>query len=409
MPRLWLINQFANTPDLPGHTRQYEVAAALVQAGWQVEVFSSDFNLTQRRYRRLTPGRLWTAEQPAGIRWIWLWASPYRRNDGWRQLNMLSFCAHLVLQLLPRGLWGRLRGTAPDVVVASSPQLPAAWTCLWIARLLGCPFVVEIRDLWPQVLIDQGGKRPDSPMVRLLAAMERQVYAGAHTVVVLAEGAQAYVRQRGARRTSWLPNGPDLDQFAAQPLPPDDAVFAVLYAGAHGEANALEHVIEAARLLEQRHPGRFCIALVGDGPEKTALMRQASGLANVVFEPPIPKQQMPARMAAADAVLLSLKDVPLFRYGVSPNKLYDAFALGRPVITTVPGAIEAEVERQQLGLTAPPGDPQALATAIAELAALPRSAREAMGRRARQLAEAVYGRQRVNARYDALLRQLLVP
>jgi len=293
--------------------------------------------------------------------------------------------------------------------VASSPQLPAAWTCLWIARLLGCPFVVEIRDLWPQVLIDQGGERPDSPMVRLLAAMERQVYAGAHTVVVLAEGAQAYVRQRGARRTSWLPNGPDLDQFAAQPLPPDDAVFAVLYAGAHGEANALEHVIEAARLLEQRHPGRFCIALVGDGPEKTALMRQASGLANVVFEPPIPKQQMPARMAAADAVLLSLKDVPLFRYGVSPNKLYDAYALGRPVITTVPGAIEAEVERQQLGLTAPPGDPQALATAIAELAALPRSAREAMGRRARQLAEAVYGRQRVNARYDALLRQLLVP
>jgi len=217
------------------------------------------------------------------------------------------------------------------------------------------------------------------------------------------------VRARGAQRTAWLPNGPDLEQFAAQPLPPDDAVFAVLYAGAHGEANALEHVIEAARLLEQRHPGRFCIALVGDGPEKTALMRPASGLANVVFEPPIPKQQMPARMAAADAVLLSLKDVPLFRYGVSPNKLYDAYALGRPVITTVPGAIEAEVERQQLGLTAPPGDPQALATAIAELAALPRSAREAMGRRARQLAEAVYGRQRVNARYDALLRQLLVP
>jgi len=407
MPRLWLINQFANTPDLPGHTRQYEVAAGLVQAGWDVTVLASDFNLTQRRYRRLTGLRLWASERPVGICWTWLWATPYRRNDGWRQLNMLSFCVHLVLHLVPRVLWGRLRGTAPDVVLASSPQLPAAWTCLWIARLLRIPYVVEIRDLWPQVLIDQGGKRLDSPMVRLLAAMERQVYAGAQTVVVLAEGAQSYVRQRGARRTAWLPNGPDLNQFAAQPLPADDAVFAVLYAGAHGEANGLEHVIEAARLLEQREPGRFSFQFVGDGPEKAALMRQASGLANVVFEPPISKQQMPARMAAADAVLLSLKDVPLFRYGVSPNKLYDAYALGRPVITTAPGAINTEVEQNHLGATASPGNAQALAVAVAELAALPRSERVAMGRRSRQLAERVYGRQRVNARYDALLRQVI--
>lgn len=409
MPRLWLINQFANTPDLPGHTRQVEVAAGLVQAGWQVNVFASDFNLTQRRYRRLRGLRLWAHEQPSGIRWTWLWASPYQGNDWRRQLNMISFCAHLLLHLLPLGLWGRLRGTAPDVVVASSPQLPAAWTCLWIARVLRVPFVVEIRDLWPQVLIDQGGKRETSPLVRLLAVMERQVYATAHTVVVLAQGAQAYVQQRGAQRTAWLPNGPDLEQFSAQPLPPDDGVFVVVYAGAHGEANGLEHVIEAARLLQQSHPGRFSVQFVGDGPEKQALMQQASGLASVVFEPPIPKQQMPARLAAADAVLLSLKDVPLFRYGVSPNKLYDAYALGRPVITTVPGAIQAEVEQHKLGVTAPPGDPQALALAMADLAAMPHMEREAMGQRARQLAERVYGRQRVNARYDALLRQVIGP
>jgi glycosyltransferase involved in cell wall biosynthesis len=407
MPRLWLVNQFANTPDLPGHTRQYEVASGLVQAGWDVAVFASDFNLTQRRYRRLSGLQLWASEQPAGIRWTWLWVSPYRRNNWRRQLNMLSFCAHVMLHLLPLGVWCRLRGKGPDVLVASSPQLPAAWTCLWISRLLGIPYVAEIRDLWPQVLIDQGGKRSDSPMVRLLGAMERQVYAGAHSVVVLAKGAQAYVGERGARRCAWLPNGPDLVQFGAQPLPADDGIFAVLYAGAHGEANGLEHVIEAARQLECSHPGAFCFQLIGDGPEKPQLIRQAAGLVSVVFEPPIPKQQMPARMVAADAVLLSLKDVPLFRYGVSPNKLYDAYALGRPVITTVPGAINTEVEQHQLGVTAPPGDPQALAAVVAALAALPRSQREAMGRRARQLAEGVYGRQRVIARYDALLREVL--
>jgi glycosyltransferase involved in cell wall biosynthesis len=343
MPRLWLINQFANTPALPGHTRQYEMAAGLVGYGWQVEVFASDFNLTQRRYRRLRFPRLWSSEQPAGILWTWLWVSPYRHNNWQRQLNMLSFCIHLAVRLLPAALLGRLTGHAPDVILASSPQLPAAFTCLWIARLSGIPFVLEVRDLWPQVLIDQGGKRPDSPMVRLLAWMERQLYRQARTVVVLANGAERYVRERGAHHTNWLPNGPDLELFSPRPLPPKRPTFTVLYAGAHGDANALDNVIAAAQLLEQQQASvRF--RFVGDGPEKQALIQKAKGLTSVSFDNPIPKAEIPDLMAEADAILLSLRAVPLFRYGVSPNKLYDAYAIGRPVITTVAGAINAEVD-----------------------------------------------------------------
>lgn len=407
MPRLWLINQFANTPDLPGHTRQFEVAAALVRAGWEVEVFASDFNLTQRRYRRLQRPRLSMLEPIAGIRWHWLWVSPYRRNDWKRQLNMLMFCLHLLLRLLPAALLGRLTGRAPDRILASSPQLPAAFTCLWIARLCRIPFVLEVRDLWPQVLIDQGGKRPSSPMVQLLAGMERQLYRHARLVVVLAKGAENYVLQRGAQRTAWLPNGPDLDLFQSRPLPEDRAEFIIIYAGAHGEANALEQVIEAARLLEaQQSPVRF--RLVGDGPEKQALIHQAAGLASVVFEPPVPKAEVPDLMAQADAILLSLRDVPLFRYGVSPNKLYDAYAIGRPVVSTVAGAINAEIEEHGVGVTSEPGDPEALADAILRLARTSHLQRQTMAERAIHLAQTVYSRQRINAEYDRLLRQELV-
>jgi glycosyltransferase involved in cell wall biosynthesis len=406
MPRLWLINQFANTPALPGHTRQYEMAAGLVGYGWQVEVFASDFNLTQRRYRRLRFPRLWSSEQPAGILWTWLWVSPYRHNNWQRQLNMLSFCIHLAVRLLPAALLGRLTGHAPDVILASSPQLPAAFTCLWIARLSGIPFVLEVRDLWPQVLIDQGGKRPDSPMVRLLAWMERQLYRQARTVVVLANGAERYVRERGAHHTNWLPNGPDLELFSPRPLPPKRPTFTVLYAGAHGDANALDNVIAAAQLLEQQQASvRF--RFVGDGPEKQALIQKAKGLTSVSFDNPIPKAEIPDLMAEADAILLSLRAVPLFRYGVSPNKLYDAYAIGRPVITTVAGAINAEVDEKRLGVTAEPGNPEALAQAILQLAATPRSERQAMAERAIQLAHTTYSRQRINAELNALLRGVI--
>ena len=109
----------------------------------------------------------------------------------------------------------------------------------------------------------------------------------------------------------------------------------------------------------------------------------------------------------ADAILLSLRDVPLFRYGVSPNKLYDAYALGRPVITTVPGAINAEVEEHRLGVTAPPGDPQALAESIQRLVNTPACVRQAMANRATKLAHSTYSRQRINAEYNALLRGVI--
>ena len=404
MPRLWLINQFANTPDLPGHTRQYEVAAALVSAGWEVEVFASDFNLTQRRYRRLQRPSISLLELIAGIRWHWLWVSPYRRNDWKRQLNMLTFCLHLLLRLLPAALLGRFFYRAPDRILASSPQLPAAFVSLCIARLCRIPFVLEVRDLWPQVLIDQAGKRPSSFMVRLLAFMESQLYRHAHLVVVLAKGAENYVLQRGAQHTVWLPNGPDLELFHPRPLPDDCAYFTILYAGAHGEANALEHVIEAARLLEAMQ-SRVRFRLVGDGPEKQALIHQAAGLASVVFEPPVPKTKVPDLLAQADAILLSLRDVPLFRYGVSPNKLYDAYAIGRPVISTVAGAINAEIEEHRLGVTAEPCDPQALADAILRLVSTSHMHRQEMAERGIRLAQTVYSRQRINSAYDRYLRQ----
>jgi glycosyltransferase involved in cell wall biosynthesis len=134
------------------------------------------------------------------------------------------------------------------------------------------------------------------------------------------------------------------------------------------------------------------------------LICHAAGLTNLSFEAPLPKASIPAVMAEADAILLSLRDVPLFRYGVSPNKLYDAYAIARPVVTTVPGAINDEVTTEAIGVAVQPGDPVALGKALLQLAAMPQAERQAMADRARRLAETTYSRQRINAKYDQLLR-----
>lgn len=406
MPRLWLINQFANTPDLPGHTRQYEVAAALVQRGWSVEVFASDFNLTQRSYRRLSLFQLSKLEVVSGIRWHWLLVSPYRYNDWKRHVNMFTFAVHIGIRLFLSALHGTIFRRRPDIILASSPQLPAAFVAMFVSRLFRIPFVLEVRDLWPQVLIDLGNKAPYSPLVLVLRWMETQLYAYAKLVIVLAKGAIQYVNERGSSQVSWLPNGPDLEIFYPRPLPVASKVFTILYAGAHGQANGLDNVIKAASLLEGSDP-HIRFRFIGDGPEKKSLVQMSRHLASVTFEDPVPKTHIPSIMAEADAILLSLGDVPLFSYGVSPNKLYDAYALGRPVITTVPGSINKEVEDHSLGFTAMPGNPEDLASAILRLARTPHSGRALMARRGTELAQSTYSRQRICSQYDTLLRQLL--
>ena len=393
--RIWIINQFANTPDVPGHTRQYEYGQHLAKLGYEVTVFASDYNLTERRYRRLRFPMVWSSECLELLRWRWLFASPYQHNNWRRHLNLLTFNVSLLVQMLilPR----------PDLVIGSSPQLPATWLAMRAAKLRGARFIFEVRDLWPQVLIDLGGCAPNSKMVRFLRKLESSLYCNSDCVIVLAKGSIEYVRQRGTRSICHLPNGPDLNSITADlcqeqakdKFSVDRSRFCLMYTGAHGEANALDGLINAARLLEREYPNRFQILLVGDGPEKQKLQSLAHDVACVEFRAPVPKRDIPDLLAAADGLILTLRDIPLFKYSVSPNKLYDYYAAMRPVIVSVGGAVNDEVETLSLGFTAEPESPRQLADAIIKLSLLPSNEREAMGARALQLVQRVYSRQAV--------------
>ena len=391
-------HQYFSTPAGTAGTRSYALARSLVEAGHQVQMVC----LQDSRTHTGLSGPFYAGCRSGLVSGIEIieFDLPYSNHAG------LLERALVFLRFSWQSLRLALRSDA-DLLFATTTPLTASIPGIAVRWLRGTPFVFEVRDLWPQVLIDQGGKSTKSLIVRILAWMERELYCHASIVVVLAKGAEPFVRERGARQTAWLPNGPDLALFTPRPLLADRPVFTVLYAGAHGDANALDNVLAAARLLQQQGSViRF--RLVGDGPEKQDLIQQAIDLQTVTFEDPVPKAEIPALMAESDAILLSLRDVPLFRYGVSPNKLYDAYALGRPVITTVAGVINQEVEEYGLGVTASPGDPQALAEAIERLSQTSPQERLAMANRARHLAQTIYSRQRINAQYDSCLREVLV-
>ena len=157
------------------------------------------------------------------------------------------------------------------------------------------------------------------------------------SVIALSIGVKKYLNKRGREDVKYLPNGPDLREFKFSPLPKEkknfthSRPFKIIYFGSHGQANNLVNIIKAVKILKNLH---IYFIFVGDGTEKNKLIEECSNLNNIFFEDSIEQSLMPSKISTADAVIISLKDNSLFKYGVSPNKLYDAYAIGRPVITT---------------------------------------------------------------------------
>ncbi len=408
MKNIWLINQFANTPDLPGHTRQYEIASYLVSRNWNINVFASDFNLSLRYFCKLKKIQLSKYENLNGIHWNWLRVTPYKTNNWKRKLNILSFSIHLFFRLFTLGLISVFKNNKPNIILASSPQLPATFCCLIISKIFKIPFIVEIRDLWPQVLIDMGGMEEKQILIKILRWMEKMIYKHAEYVILLSKGSIDYVKKRGAKNTIWLPNGPNLENFPEQFFeknePSNLQTFKVLYSGAHGKANGLQYLIHCAKILAKEN---IYFTLIGDGPSKNNLKELAKGLNNIEFLDPIPKSEIPNFLLSFDAVLVLLKKVPLFEYGISPNKLYDAYASYKPIIANIPGQINSEIEANHLGITAKPEDPLSLAIAIMKLKDTHPNERKNMGYRARELVENFYSRERISKKYLSVLESVI--
>ena len=399
--RLLWINHFAVPPGEGGGTRHFEMGRELVSRGWDVTIAASDVHTQTRAYtrRKGTHDRRVLTEEIDGVRFQYLWAAPYRRNDWRRAWNWASFARELV-----RWAPGAVR---PDVVIGSSPHLFAALAGWHLARRWEVPFVFEVRDLWPESMAAAGGRKG---LVYVgFDAIARWLYAKSDQIVCLARGTVDYLAQQRAvalERLAFVPNGVDPSAFP-EPTRRRGGAFTVVYAGAHGPANGLDLVLEAAAHLGSRSDIK--ISLVGDGPAKAGLRRTAEsrGVRNVEFVDPVPKSEMPAVLASADAGLMVLRQTPLFAFGVSPNKLFDYLGASLPVVCNVPGEVAMMVSEAGAGVQAEPGSGTSLAAAIEKLADFSPETRRVMGTSGRSWVSREHGRNVLAERLDEILRNVV--
>lgn len=401
--RLWMINHYAVPPTEAGGTRHYSLARALVGKGHEVYIICSNINHWTGQQSPPAPGQSYVQQDIDGVHFIRLSTPAYGHSSIRRMINMLAFAYKIgtkKLAGLPR----------PDYIIGSSPHPFAARAALKTAESLKVPFILEIRDLWPQTLIDLGKASPNSIPVKLMFKLELYLYQHASAIITLLPGGVQYISGRGvpSEKITWIPNGMDAGLIPAPPPPQPGRALNVMYLGAHGIANGLDTLVQAGLILkEQGWEDRVRIRLIGEGPCKASLQEQArqAGLDNFSFESAVPKSEVYRVLWEADVLVVLVRKSVLYRWGISLNKIFDYLGAGRPVIIGV-DALNDPVAESAAGISIPPEDPPALAEAIKKMASLTNVERWELGQKGRSYVEEFYAYTALGDRLEQLLIDL---
>jgi glycosyltransferase involved in cell wall biosynthesis len=401
-----LINHYAGSVRHGMEYRPYYMAREWVRAGHNVRIVAAAQSHLRTRAPELG-GRAMLEENIDGISYRWHATPAYRGNGAGRAANMAAFVAALYRHARPLA-----RSFQPQLVIASSTYPADIWPARRIAALAGARLAFEVHDLWPLSPVELGGMPRWHPFIVLMQAAEDYAYRHADAVVSILPRAGGHMAARGMapHKLHVVPNGVDPAEWdeAPAPLPaPAAALLARLrrdgrtivgYAGSHGLANALDTLLDAARRLRGQ-PLAFVLA--GAGPDKEELQHRAAaaGLRDVHFLAPLAKRHMPALLAQFDIAYLGWRRQPLYRYGISPNKLGDYMMAARPIVHAVEAANDPVAEAG-CGLSIAPDDPVLLASALMTLAGMPPAQRAVLGQRG-----ALHARTHLN--YALLARRFL--
>lgn len=378
--RIWIMNHYAAPPTMAGGTRHYNFAKQLIQRGHDVTLIAANYNHFSHTYIKSTVP-FGEQDHTYDVPFVWIPTSSYQGNTFSRMKNMLEYSFRALRTKY-------LSKKKPDIIIGSSPHLFAAFSASLLAKRYKVPFILEIRDLWPESLIDLGRISKQHPLILVMKRIEKHLYQRADRIISLLPSANEYLVNHGVQANNilWLPNAVDTDAVPANLSLKKQDKFTFIYAGAHGLANDLDTVLYAAKILEKEgHAKHIQICLIGDGPEKIRLKKLAAELniSMVTFYDAVAKSEIYHTLNQADAFLMLLKKSPVFRFGISPNKLFDYLLMGRPVLFGVETPFNP-IEQMNAGITVPPSCPDSLAAAMYKLSSLPREELVNMGLRGKE-------------------------
>lgn len=355
MLNIWIFNHYAVGPNSNGITRHFDLAKYLVKRGHNVTIFASSFNHQALQEEHLKgSSRKYIEKSYDGVRFIWIKTLPYSKNNWRRVINMFSYS-------IKSYFIGKKYKENPDIIIGSLAHPLAALVGQLIATKRKALFYFEERDLWPQSLIDLGKMSEKNPAIIILNKLETYLYNKASRIILLFDKASRYVESKGVSKDKiiYLPNGVDFNRMIDDIILPktvENTLFKIkgkiiaVYTGTLGLANNIDSIIDAAKIIKDKNP-RVHFLLVGGGPQRERLIERTKNedINNVSFINPVPKKYIYKILSYTHIGLLPLKESPVFKWGISPNKMYDYMAASLPVVLLC-DLNDTPVENQNAGI-----------------------------------------------------------
>lgn len=382
-----LINHYAGSLQLGMEYRPFYLAREWMKSGHNVRILAASFAHTRSVQPNKQPNL--ATELIDGICFQWIDTPKYQGNGIGRIWNMLRF-VFSAWYATP----AIVEEFKPDVVIASSTYPMDIWAARRIAKLAKAKLIFEVHDLWPLSPMSLGGMSRWHPFIMLVQLAEDTAYRVSDQVVSILPKTLEYMRTRGLDPAKWshVPNGIALQDYSQKSEMPSNVALGMQnikskglpligYAGAHGVANALDTLLDAAMLLR----GKAEFILVGKGPEKERLLSRIhkENIHNIHFLGSIPKQSVPAFLNSIDIAYIGWEPCELYKFGIAPNKLMDYMMAAKPIVHSVDAGNDL-VADSNCGLSVPPNDPIAIARAIEKLIALPEEDRRTLGKNGEQ-------------------------
>tara|TARA_R110002072_G_scaffold255129_1_gene413845 strand:- start:2752 stop:3978 length:1227 start_codon:yes stop_codon:yes gene_type:complete len=378
---VWIINQYASTPDVGMGGRHFYLSRELVKQGLTVYVIASSYTHLHRDPPEVKDKHL---EQVIdGVNYIWLKMPKYSdAHSKQRILNWFLFAWKLLAL-------GKIIRDRPDAILFSSPSLVGFLGARALSKRFRCKLAFEVRDIWPLTFIKIGGFSKKHPFIIFMQFIERYAYKRADVVISNLKNAVEHMmlQKMHPAKFSWIPNGVSFNEVQSPDLLPLNVInsipkdkFIVGYTGTLGVANALEYFVDAADQLKSISD--ICFVMVGDGKERSTLESQVidKKLDNVVFIESVKKSQVQSLLKCFDVCYIGWRDEDIYKYGIAPNKLPEYMYAEKPIVHSFSGGGDYVIE-SGCGLTVPAEDSQAIAIAIKKLYCLKNVDRLEMGRK----------------------------
>lgn len=400
---IWIVNHYASHLE----ERHINLAVNFAKRGYETVVITSSFHHGTHEY--IYDEDCKVVQRKPGVHYVYLKSKPdYQSNSGKRILNMVDFCrCYLHFQKRIADELGK-----PDYIIASSAP-PFMWEIGYkTTKIYRAKFIAEFRDIWPLSLVEVQGTSPSHPIVKVFGAMEKRAYRRADAIVATMPYAYKHVcDDMGFPREKfhWMPNGLDLEKAdrGGKPLPKDlddylSSHWCCIYVGSIVKSESVDYIVEAWKKIKDQE---VCFAIIGDGnvASKIDEMIKEIGGDRIRHFGSIAKEQIPMALEKAKCCLAAIPDYPIYRFGLSMNKLSDYLYSGKPVVFACGWD---NIVKEAGGCVVPFGDQQAMVDSIDKVKRLSKEELENLAEAERNIIREQYDYRIIADRYLEMMEQL---